>query len=780
MSEPHDKRSGFLEELKRRRVVRAIVGYGASVFVVLQAADIIFEALDVPGSYFRILVYVALAGFPLAIILGWLLDVTPEGVRLTARPGEGGRLLARIRPWAIYTFCGALALIALGAAVLVNLPRAASGAVARGADVIAVLPFEVSGGVEDMSTGVVDLLTRNLDFIGSVRTADARTVRFRWDRRKSDGQTTLADAIGLARDVNAGSVLIGNIVALGPQVRIDARLVSLDSTELASAEVQGSTERMFELVDSLSVKLLTGIWRARSPVPRVNVRAITSGNLEAIRAFVRGEEHYRASAWDSASIWFGRAIAEDSMFPLAHYRYAMTFEWGAEIESGRQAAAEGSPALALRYADRLPPREQALVRVMAMRRANNPSASDTLRSYLERYPDDAEAWFLLADAEYHLRDELNAPLGRRPEELLVLFDRVLALDPSFTPAFIHPLEVAFRADTALARQYADLLATVVPNDPGTALYRLAQIGLASRNPTLLGEALTLAIATGDSTAHNLARQAAAAVTRPLILGVALLDATQRDSVLTYTRRRLAGEHRDAHARVEAELLTAAGRSADARRLVVALAGRMPDDARSALDRLPITGGYADSTAIARLAAPTTNADRTLLRMFAAIDAGDADGAHRAALTLRDIAPADWTPIVEAGAAFAQALSGDTIAGLAAVQTTLPTRGFAAGSAYDALWFRWTDLLSRSPQTRTRALEILNKPWPGAAVFEVQRQFLLGRTLEAAGDEVGARAAYSRFIAAVTDAESSSPIGRRLEIARAAVARMRSGPPAVRS
>src|SRR5690606_23650039 len=152
-------------------------------------------------------------------------------------------------------------------------------------------------------------------------------------------------------------------------------------------------------------------------------------------------------------VWFAQAVAEDSMFPLAHYRLAMTAAWGG---GGLDAAAgAASTRLALHFADRLPAREQLLVRVMGLRdEGDRAAAQDTLRAFLDRYPDDAEGWFLLADDEYQLKHESIAPIRSRPEELLVLFDRVLSLDPMFTPALIHPLEVAFRSgDRELVDQY---------------------------------------------------------------------------------------------------------------------------------------------------------------------------------------------------------------------------------------------------------------------------------------------------------------------------------------
>lgn len=786
MSQHHD-RSDFLGELKRRRVVRVGIGYAAAVFVVLQAADLVFEALDVSESVFRAVVIVSLCGFPIALILGWLLDVTPEGLRVTAGPGEAGRLLARVPPWLLYTPVALLLLSAMAFAVVVGTPSAAGSSVEPGAEVIAVMPFAVSGsGAMLTGEGFVDLLSRNLDQVGGIRTVDPRTVLYRWERRDADaGLEPTQEARRIGRDVRAGAVLTGSVVVLASEVRLSADLYPVDGTEpLASATVQGDSDNLLELVDSLSITLLREIWRSSRPLPRTDVRAITSGNIAAIRAFLLGEQHYRASAWDSALIWFGRAVAEDSMFPLAHYRLSMTAGWSGDGDAASSGAASSS--LALYYSDRLPPREQLLVRVMGLRADGDAAmALDTLRAYLQTYPDDAEAWFLLADDEYHLKHESVAPLAGRVEETLVLFDRVLNLDPSFIPALLHPLEIAFRAgNRTLIEQYTTLLSAVAPSNGGAQIYRAAAAALQSRNAVALGTSLAAAIAAGDSTSVDLSRQAAIAVTQPLIGSIIALAPDDREQALDAFGEALGGAHRDAAAMTLAHVRIAVGELAAARSLLAPLA-RDPLLAAGRvrmLERLPIYSGVADSSAIGRMLNAPDAQSALALRLVAAIDARDAAAVRSAALRLRDFAQdSTWRVIAEAGDAFATVLGGDTIAGLAQIQATLPRRGFNAGSLHDALWFRWVELLAEHPQTRAKAIELLRTKWAGEPALDLQRQYVLARALDASGDPANARIAYTQFITAAGEpADLTGRMRARALVARDALARLGSLRPSTTS
>ena len=74
---PHQR---WFAEMKRRKVFRVIAVYGASSFVILQAADVIFPAIPLPDWSISLVLYLLLFGFPIAVVLAWAFDVTPDGV----------------------------------------------------------------------------------------------------------------------------------------------------------------------------------------------------------------------------------------------------------------------------------------------------------------------------------------------------------------------------------------------------------------------------------------------------------------------------------------------------------------------------------------------------------------------------------------------------------------------------------------------------------------------------------------------------------------------------
>lgn len=780
MNEPQEQRDGsgrsFFSELRRRRVVRVAIAYAGAAILGLEGADLIFPAIGVPQAAYRFLVVAVLAGFPVALVLTWLYDLTPEGVRRTGTALGEGKLVARVRPWVAYAVGGLLVAGLVAVAALWIRPSPASGRVAAGADVIAVLPFTARGDeLAAMSEGMVDLLSRNLDEVGGIRTVDPRSVLHRWRDRMADGPLTAGEELDLGRELEAGSVLTGSIVPAGREVRIQARLRGVDGRVLApQVTVDGGIENLLELVDRLSVDLLREIWRAEQPLPSVEVSGITTGSLEAIRSFLAGERHYRASEFQLAMAEFERAAAADTSFALAYYRLARSAGW----VRGRADARVRYAALARRFADRLPSRARVLVVAEELSTTGRiGEAIDTLQAAAERWPDDPELWLRLADDIYHERDERSGPGGRPPRERLALFDRVLELDPSFLPALIHPLEVAFgEADGALIDRYLGLL-EAAPSASPSAVEILRTAADAVRTPDAVGvlSALTLSLPNLETAGTDLEWQATNAVFGPVLRAAVTLPPVDREMVVAWLRDRAteAGATGKAARRALYQVLAATGRLADARGVLEEILAEAEGAPRPAL--APLLAGYVDRASWpvpAALAEAPAAGVELALDLLRALDAGDPAAVEAAARRLEASSAFDEesrSGLADAGRGLARAMRGDVEAGLAAAETSLAAVPLPPGGVVEALWFRWLTTLAEAEETRDRALTLLRRPWRGTPIYDVLRLELLGRTLEAAGARGEAREALSRFAAILSAADPGLPISRRAAAAERAAA-----------
>src|SRR6201982_1036056 len=125
--------TGFFEEVQRRKVYRVAAAYIIAAGLIIQIGSAVFPAWELPNWTFRLVVVLLLIGFPVALILAWAFDVTPEGIRAT-KATAAERHLRRNMIILIAT-----GVIVSAAAGFFLLPRGFAGKIDKS---IAVLPFQ--------------------------------------------------------------------------------------------------------------------------------------------------------------------------------------------------------------------------------------------------------------------------------------------------------------------------------------------------------------------------------------------------------------------------------------------------------------------------------------------------------------------------------------------------------------------------------------------------------------------------------------------------------------
>jgi eukaryotic-like serine/threonine-protein kinase len=324
-----------------------------------------------------------------------------------------------------------LALVVAGAGLVVaallgwwTLRPAPAGAAAK--NHLAVLPFAVHGGksLDFLAQGMVDLLSRNLDGTGDLRSVNGATV-LAAAHADGSGVADLEEGRRLARRLGAGLYVLGSVSAIGNQVRIDASLYDGSPAQpavLSQASVSGDTTQLFELVDRLAGNLMVG-QRHGVGSRLLQTAATTTQSLPALKAYLDAEQHLRRGAFDSALAGFQSAVQLDSTFALAYYRLAVAAAW-----SRRNALIRPNTARAAQLADRLSARDQRLLASFAALAAGKPDeAEQGYRAVLQDYPDDLEAQWQLAT----VLNVYNPLRGRPIAESGPVFDGVVKLDPEF-------------------------------------------------------------------------------------------------------------------------------------------------------------------------------------------------------------------------------------------------------------------------------------------------------------------------------------------------------------
>ena len=83
MPDKPNKLSQFWQELRRRKVIKAIAMYAATAFIIMEAGEIMLPRLGLPDWTVTFIIILLIIGFPVAVIFSWIFDVTPEGIRKT-------------------------------------------------------------------------------------------------------------------------------------------------------------------------------------------------------------------------------------------------------------------------------------------------------------------------------------------------------------------------------------------------------------------------------------------------------------------------------------------------------------------------------------------------------------------------------------------------------------------------------------------------------------------------------------------------------------------------
>ncbi len=371
------------------------------------------------------------------------------------------------KPWSVRRLGAALAagLVAVALALAAWLSRDRAPATLD-PNLVAVAPFDVlAPPLQLWREGLVDLLSRHLDGAGPLRTVSPTVVVRRWK-----GRADRSSADGLARETGAGLSLYGTLVAAGPDsVRLTASVLdAVRGQVVTEMELRGATDRLDQLADSVTLRVLRNLGQIR-PIGATRSSGLGSRSLVALRAFLRGEQHFRPTEWDSAQVNYEQAIADDSAFALAHWRLGTVRGWVYGINDSL------SHAYFLRAGELnhgLAPRESLLVLCDSLMgtlqegRTVDSAAEANLRRLFRsaeqltgRYATDPESWVAMGEARVHF----GHGRGITNETTQEAFDRAITLDSAYAPAYIHAVDGALAMDDpAAARQYAARFLTLRP------------------------------------------------------------------------------------------------------------------------------------------------------------------------------------------------------------------------------------------------------------------------------------------------------------------------------
>ena len=319
----------FFAELKRRNVYKVAVAYAVVTWLLVQAASILFPTFDAPPWVMKVLVVVIVLGFPLALILSWAFEITPEGIKLESEvaPNESIRKRAGRKIVGITVALAILAAALLayriwtpkGETKTLATATLASASTLTAKNSVAVLPFEnLSDDKENeyFSDGISEELLTVLQKVPGLHVA-ARTSTFSFKDKNVTAQE-------IGRKLGVADLVEGSVRKAGGSVRISARLSRAATGEQLWSESYTRDLKDVFAVQSELAKTIVGQLRGElGEETAAKIQATVRGgttNPEAYEQFLQGR--YYLNRFSSADIekaigFLERACQLDPKFPLA-------------------------------------------------------------------------------------------------------------------------------------------------------------------------------------------------------------------------------------------------------------------------------------------------------------------------------------------------------------------------------------------------------------------------------------------------------------------------------
>lgn len=342
----------FFVELQRRNVYKVAVAYGVVSWLLIQIATQLFPVFEIPNWASRMVVFVLLLGFPVALVLAWAYDLTPEGIQRAdefdpSKPivHSGERTLNFIIIGVLLTVIGIIAFQQYRAAK----PPSVAGAAEKS---IAILPFLDLSQTKDQeyfSDGITEQIINSLAHFHGLFVV-ARTTAFSFKNKNIDVRE-------IGRQLGVSHMLEGS-VSHGPgKVRVVAQLIDVANGYHLWSETYDSTEKdVLSLQSDVAAKVANALQIKLHLAEATQLGKPPTQDPEAYDLYLRGRYLLNKRTADSIQkgrALFEQAIAKDPRFALGHAGIADSYILLGKIgelrgdEAATQAWPEVSTALAL-------------------------------------------------------------------------------------------------------------------------------------------------------------------------------------------------------------------------------------------------------------------------------------------------------------------------------------------------------------------------------------------------------------------------------------------------
>ena len=386
----------FFAELKRRNVYKVAAAYAVVGWLLIQVATQVFPFFEIPNWAVRLTVLGIIIGFPIALVIAWAFELTPEGLKRTETADAVPEPPARRRAWIFVVIAAGLLSLALFFLGRYTAAPRSTGAIAL-AKSIAVLPFEnrsedkansyLADGIQD------EILTR------LAKIDDLKVISRTSTQRYKSSPENLAE---IAKQLSVAYVLEGSVQKVGDRVRVNVQLINALTDAHVWAEVYDRTlADIFAVQTDIAGRVAKELRVKLSSRDRQSIEVRPTENTQAYDAYLRG-----------VAIWNGLSLSPESLQNMAD-----AFSRAVELDP--------SFALAWAYLSVVQTLQYATYDPTAARLAD---AKRALDNSMKLQPDLGDAWFALALYRYRALSDYDGALKAFEEAIERGVNRALSLE----------------------------------------------------------------------------------------------------------------------------------------------------------------------------------------------------------------------------------------------------------------------------------------------------------------------------------------------------------------
>jgi len=307
----------FFAELRRRNVYKVAIAYAVIAWLLMQIATQVFPFLEIPNWAIRLVIMLLVIGFPIALIIAWAFELTPEGLKRTEFADELPTKSARSRVW-IYV-------VVIAGAISVSLfffgrytaPNKQGGPAELPGKSLAVLPFtNLSGNPENayFAAGIQDEIVTRLAKITELRVISCTSTK----RFKSAPD----DLPAIATELGVANILEGSVQRAADEVRVNVQLIKAESdAHLWADTFDRKLTDIFKIETEIAKTVAETLQAKLSGSEQHAIAARPTENTEAYELYLKGRFFWDKRTGENLkkSIdYFNQAIAADPNYALAY------------------------------------------------------------------------------------------------------------------------------------------------------------------------------------------------------------------------------------------------------------------------------------------------------------------------------------------------------------------------------------------------------------------------------------------------------------------------------